>query len=149
MVMSAVEVSYAIPSLPPWKPWKTAKPDVSSKTVCEFLPDRSLEVGLLWKSKHRPRNNGEQALRVFLKMEKRMRGTPGLWEEFDRTVQDWLAKGYASILNMDLKGQGFYIPTFMVIREDKLTTKFRLIVNGKFEFKNKSITITCTVVLML
>ena len=31
------------------------------------------EVGLLWKGKSRPKNNGKQALGIFLGMEKRMK----------------------------------------------------------------------------
>ena len=72
-------------------------------------------------------------------MEKRMRRTPGLWTEFEKAVKEWLEKGYAKLLDFNLKGQGFFIPTFMVVREDKASTKFRLIVNGKFEFQSKSI----------
>ena len=62
-----------------------------------------------------------------------------LWSEFDRTVNEWVAKGYASLLDVNLQDKGYYIPTFMVVREDKLTTKFRLIVNGKFQFNGKCI----------
>ena len=101
--------------------------------------DRSLQVGLLWRDKKRPSNNWEAALRVFLNMEKRMRNTPGLWEEFDKNIQDWLEKKYARIVDIKEKISGYYIPTFMVVREDKSTTKYRLIVNGKFEFDNHCI----------
>ena len=99
----------------------------------------SLEVGLLWKDRSRPRNNGHQALKIFLGMEGRMKRTPGLWDEFRKTVEDWVDKRYAQLLDLDLKQAGFFIPTFMVIREDKTTTKYRLIVNGKFEFSGQSI----------
>ena len=68
-----------------------------------------------------------------------MRNTPGLWSEFDQTVREWASKGYATIRKHEKGGPGFFIPTFMVVREDKASTKFRLIVNGKFEFKQKSI----------
>ena len=105
----------------------------------KVLSDRSLEVGLLWRDKKRPQNNWENAMRVFLSMEKRMRNTPGLWEEFEKNVQDWLEKKYARLLDINEKTNGYFIPTFMVVREDKSTTKYRLIVNGKFEFNDKSI----------
>ena len=105
----------------------------------KVLSDRSLEVGLLWRDKTRPKNNWESALQVFLSMEKRMRNTPGLWEEFDKNIQDWLEKKYARLLDINEKAQGYFIPTFMVVREDKSTTKYRLIVNGKFEFDKRCI----------
>ena len=103
------------------------------------LEDGSSEIGLLWKDRKRPKNNSKQALNIFLKSERRMKRHGALWFEFDQTVKDWVDKGYASMKEVDLEEQGFYIPTFMVVREDKLTTKFRLIVNGKFEFNGKCI----------
>ena len=54
-------------------------------------------------------------------------------------MNDWLNKGYARSLGFHELTNGFFIPTFMVVREDKSTTKFRLIVNGKFEFEGRSI----------
>ena len=99
----------------------------------------NLEVGLLWKTRARPANNYQSALRIFLNMEKRMREHSGLWAEFERNVQEWLAKKYANKLPISMHKQGFFIPTFMVVREDKTTTKYRLIVNGKFQFGDKCI----------
>ena len=97
------------------------------------------EVGLMWKNKLRPRNNSELALRLFLSMERQMRNRPGLWEEFVNNVKEWVDNGYARLLSIQRKNEGFFIPTFMVVREDKTTTKFRLIVNGKFQFTGKCI----------
>ena len=97
------------------------------------------EVGLMWRDKSRPANNGSLALRVFLSMERQMKARPGLWEEFAKNVSEWLEKGYAEMLDFHLRNEGFFIPTFMVVREDKSTTKYRLIVNGKFQFNDKSI----------
>ena len=97
------------------------------------------EVGLLWKGKGRPKNNGRQALGIFLGMERRMKSKPGLWEAFCENIADWISKGYARKVGFHEHAKGFFIPTFMVVREDKSTTKFRLIVNGKFEFGGKSI----------
>ena len=103
------------------------------------LPDGASEVGLLWKDDRRPKDNGQHALNIFLSSEKRMKRQKDLWSEFDQTVQEWVAKKYAVLKTPDLKDKGYYIPTFMVVREDKLTTKFRLIMNGKFQFQGKCI----------
>ena len=97
------------------------------------------EVGLIWRGHSRPRNNFEQALRVYLGTEKRMKAHGALWDEFHKNVTDWVDKGYATMHTLESKREGFYIPTFMVVREDKSTTKYRLIVNGKFCFNSKSI----------
>ena len=69
------------------------------------------EVGLMWRDKGRPANNGALALRVFLSMEKQMKNRPGLWEEFEKNVNEWLTKGYAGMLDLSLKNEGFFIPT--------------------------------------
>ena len=92
------------------------------------------EVGLIWRGNERPKNNGSRALGIFLGMERRMKTQPGLYEAFTENIQEWVSKGYARTLSLQDKGRGFFIPTFMVVREDKATTKYRLIVNGKFEF---------------
>ena len=97
------------------------------------------EVSLMWRDKSRPANNQALAFKIFLSMEKRMRNRPGLWEEFEKSVLDWVEKDYARLLDFSCRFEGFFIPTFMVIREDKSTTKYRLIMNGKFEFRTKSI----------
>ena len=70
-------------------------------------------------------------LMFFLGMERRMKAHPKLWQEFEKNIAEWLEKGYASLLDFDKRASGFFIPTFMVVREDKASTKYRLIVNGK------------------
>ena len=102
-------------------------------------PSGRLEVGLIWRDKTRPSNNAALALKIFFGMERQMKNRPGLWEEFSKNVNEWVEAGYARLLDFHRKGEGFFIPTFMVIREDKATTKYRLIVNGKFQFGQKSI----------
>ena len=82
-----------------------------------------IEVGLLWKNKHRPKNNGRMALGIYLGMERRMKTHRGLWEAFDNNVKEWLEKGYARTVPFQDNHRGFFIPTFMVVREDKATTK--------------------------
>ena len=96
--------------------------------------DGYAEVGLIWKGRKRPQSNGQRALGIFLNMERRMKSKEGLWEAFSENVKEWLAKGYARKIDLQDYLKGYFIPTFMVIREDKHTTKYRLIVNGKFQF---------------
>ena len=118
---------------------KEKQAEASFKATSGVDNEGFAEVGLLWQSKERPRNNWRSAFRIFLNLETRMKTHPKLWEEFEKNVAEWLRKGYAKLLDFEKRKQGFFIPTFMVVREDKSTTKYRLIVNGKFEFQGKCI----------
>ena len=61
------------------------------------------------------------------------------WEKLCEQVEEWLDLGYLNVLDKDDKTRGFCLPTFIVTREDKTTTKYRFIINGKYEFQGKSL----------
>ena len=104
------------------------------------LQNGSNTVGLLWKNSSRPRDNKKQALSQFFPSERRMKEDGGQkWEEFNKNVQEWLEKGYCIKLPPNDNSKGFVIPTFIVVRLDKNTTKFRLIINGAYQYENKCI----------
>ena len=90
-------------------------------------------VPLLWKSDDRPENNFDIAKNMFERYEKRLAEDCVLREQYFRAIQDWLDKDYAYVTREDPR-QGFYLPTFMVVRLDKSTTKYRLIMNGAAKF---------------
>ena len=97
-------------------------------------------VGLLWAGGARPRNNVRQGLKNFVSSRRSMKSGDGIrWLEFSKNVLEWLEKGYACKLSPGDRTPGFIIPTFMVVRLDKATTKYRLIINGAYEFEGKCI----------
>ena len=98
------------------------------------------QAGLMWKGKARPKDNTKQALKQFLRAEKRMKsGDGGSWAHFSEKILEWLEKGYLIELHEKDTSKGFVIPTFVVVREDKQTTKFRLVCNGAAEFDGCSL----------
>ena len=70
------------------------------------------EVGLLWKDRQRPLNNGKKALGIFLNMERRMKSKEGLWEAFSENVKEWLAKGYAREIGLSDYLNGLFYTHF-------------------------------------
>ena len=73
---------------------------------------------------------------MFLRYETKMLQTPKAHEKFVETVTEWINKDFAHYLPETQRDNGFYIPTFVVVRLDKSTTKFRLILNGKHAFSD-------------
>ena len=95
-------------------------------------------VPLMWKGQERPKDNFGEALHIFLRQEVRMRSEPELEIKFKEAVAKWLTNDWAELVPLS-DTKGFYIPTFMVVRVDKATTKYRLIMNGAYEFNGKSL----------
>ena len=100
------------------------------------------EVGLIWKKgmdhRHLPQNYWE-ARKIFLAQEKRMEKDPKLLEEYVKVCRNWIREhSFVEIPNSP-GTWGFYIPHFMVIRMDKATTKYRLVMHGAMEFEGRSI----------
>ena len=79
-------------------------------------------------------------MKLFLRSEKRMRNGDGAeWAKFQDSINEWKERGFAEVLDASDRTPGFVIPAFIVSREDKNTTKFRLILNGAFTFNGKSL----------
>ena len=95
-------------------------------------------VPLMWKGKERPGPNWKEAVKVYCRQEKRMMMNPEVLQNFREAIHKWLQNDWAELVPKGDK-TGFYIPTFMVVRTDKSTTKYRLIMNGAFEFDGKCI----------
>ena len=67
-----------------------------------------------------------------------MRRTPDLEEKFQEAIATWLKSDWAELVPRgDISG--FFIPAFIVVRIDKATTKYRLILNGASEFGGRCI----------
>ena len=95
-------------------------------------------VPLMWKGEERPSGNYKEAKALFLRQEEYMRPFPELEVKFQENITKWIKHEWASVLPKEVT-TGFFIPTFMVVRVDKATTKFRLIMNGAYEFEGRCI----------
>ena len=93
-------------------------------------PDGKYEVGLLWKDQaHLPRNY-QFALDAFYHLERQMDRHPEMRRQFVNTISDWLNKDIAAYISTNQSDIRYVIPTFMVVRLDKVTTSYRLVVDG-------------------
>ncbi|KAH9632754.1 hypothetical protein HF086_006454 [Spodoptera exigua] len=68
------------------------------------------------------------AKRRFLYLERKLKAAPQLRLEYDAIIKEYLAKGYISLLRDDNSPpSGYYIPHHAVCRNDKATTKVRMV----------------------
>ena len=102
-------------------------------------PDGRYEVGLLWKEHVYLPRNYQSALDAFYKLERQMDRHPEMRRQFVNTISDWLNKEIASYVSPSHSEILYVIPTFMVIRLDKTTTSYRLVVDGARRFKGTCI----------
>ena len=65
-----------------------------------------------------------------------MKETPELERKFHENIAQWLSQNWAELLP-DRETRGFFIPSFMVIRIDRASTKYGLILNGAYEFEGR------------
>ena len=68
-----------------------------------------------------------------------MKADGELWRQYQLNIQEWLEKGYIQLLSLEDRSFGYVIPSFMVVRLDKTSTKYRIVINGAFESKGGSI----------
>ena len=62
-------------------------------------------------------------------------GDGKLWEEFTKNVHTWLEHDFVRLLDLEDRTPGFYIPSFIVVRLDKSTTQYRMVVNASYPFE--------------
>ena len=97
---------------------------------------------LIWKdSQERPKNNFVEAYDLFLCCEEFYRA-PEIREAIQEILDDWDWRGFIfEIDQQEARTQeaSFYIPTFVVSRLDKQTTKHRLVFNAAREFLGGSL----------
>ena len=103
------------------------------------LPDGKYEVGLLWKNANVPPYNYRQALRMFYVLENQMKNNECMRKQFNATIEDWINKRIAHYLSPDSKLIKYVLPTFMVVRTDKTTSAYRLVVDGARRFSGSCI----------
>ena len=93
------------------------------------------EVGLPWKEAHDPLpENRSLSQRRLQSLLKRLSLKPELLKEYDRVIKDQLDKGIIERVDQSGKVQPchqiHYLPHHCVVREDKSTTKLRIVYNA-------------------
>ena len=93
------------------------------------------EVGLPWKEAHDPLpDNHSLSQRRLQSLLKRLSQKPDQLKEYDRVIKDQLDKGIIERVDQSEKVQPchqiHYLPHHCVVREDKSTTKLRIVYNA-------------------
>ena len=105
------------------------------------LPSGHFEAGVMWKDATRPPNNKYPALQEWLRQEKSLSKVPDRRKAYDKVVRGWIESGYVQKLSDSAYDDkdAFYLVHFPVYREDKSSTKVRVVMNGKAQFQGKSL----------
>ena len=105
------------------------------------LGNGHFQAPVLWKGSSRPYNNLQQAVESWRQLELRLDRDPAKREAYEKVVQGWIDSGYMQRLSKEaaLESNAFYLLHFPVYREDKQSTRVRIVMNGKSEYKGTSL----------
>ena len=98
-------------------------------------------AGLLWKDDTRPFSNHFAALQLFKRTENFCR-PPKIRHQIQKTISDWVQQGFLKEITEFRdrhRDDCFYIPSFIITREDRSTTKHHLVFNAARAFSGKSL----------
>ena len=103
--------------------------------------NRQYQVGIPWRSAERPPNNLWAALRMFKGYVNREGHGSERIRTMMATINEWIDNGYAKILPHKVATESvcFLIPSFIVTRTDKQSTRHRLVINAAKAFNGQSI----------
>ncbi|XP_064642864.1 uncharacterized protein LOC135497084 [Lineus longissimus] len=103
--------------------------------------DGRYEIGIPWKE-DRPNlpNNRSVAERRFFNLERSLCKTPDIAKRYDEVMEANIEKGYLVPATRPPPAEPcWYLPHFPVIREQKATTKVRIVLDSAAKFKDVSL----------
>jgi hypothetical protein len=114
---------------------------MSTDRTRKFIGNR-YEVGIPWKTgEPKLTDNQEMAESRLINLEKSLRRRPEIAIEYEKQITDQERKGYIRQIppNEDRPTQVWYLPHFAVVRQDKATTKVRVVMDAAAKFDGKSL----------
>jgi len=85
-------------------------------------------------------NNYEMALQRLNNTERGLRRRPEVQEAYQKTVSQYLDKGYVHKVNHTDNGDSmWFLPHFPVVRPEKATTKVRIVFDASAQYRGKSL----------
>ena len=90
----------------------------------------SYEVAIPWKEKSVGlQNNFEMAEKRLYNLEKKLSKEPEIAQEYGKIINQYLEKGYVTKVSIDEDRDPvkWYLPHFPVVKEDRSTTKVRIV----------------------
>ena len=89
------------------------------------------EVSLPWKEHHPPLpDHYDLCCKRFTKLFKRLRQTPSLLTDYNTVIKDQVSKGIVEVVTQPspaVNGRVHYLPHHGVVRQDKATSKLRIV----------------------
>ena len=118
--------------------------DIEPSLYEQFLKQVSFKDGsycvqLPWKDPH-PMLPNKCQTRLFGLL-RRLKQNPSLFREYNAVIRDQLANGIIEVVDSQLspKSDTHYIPHHAVVREDKLTTKLRIVYDASARMNGPSL----------
>ena len=105
--------------------------------------DGRLEMPVLWKpgEPFLP-NNKQQAIARLNSLDKIL-DEQGLRDKYNKVLDEWIELGIAEEVTKDTpepeEGREFYLPHFPVVRQEAVSTKIRVVMDGKCRFRGKGL----------
>ena len=83
-------------------------------------------------------NSYETAKKRYFSLERKFNKSLDLRKRYNEVMRDYLAKGFISLVppHQDSTQSGFYLPHWPVIRDDKVTTKLRVVLDASAKTDN-------------
>ncbi|XP_003369740.1 zinc knuckle protein [Trichinella spiralis] len=100
------------------------------------------EVQLPWSNKEsKLPNNYKQALDRLIQTERSLRRNPTKAQLYENGMKEYLENGFVEEVNdvQGRPGRTWYLPHHTVLREDKSSTKCRIVFDGSAQFRNDSL----------
>ena len=97
----------------------------------QFLDDEGrYEVGLPWKEETAPKSTGyNTSLKRLRQLQSRLKKDKTLFADYDEIIKEQERAGIIERTN-DHENSGYFLPHHGVIRQDKATTKLRIVFDG-------------------
>lgn len=131
---NVLERFWQLEEIAPKRPLNAASKECEKQFVSSVSRDDTGRYSVALPFARDPSELGDSyrtAMRRYLYLERKLTATPELRLEYDAIIKEYLSKGYISLL--DDAGSlhtGFYIPHHAVVRQDKVTTKVRMVMDA-------------------
>ena len=102
----------------------------------------SYEVSIPWKEQSISlQNNFEMAEKRLHNLEKKLLKEPEIAQEYNKTISQYLEKGYVSRISTDKNCNlvKWYLPHFPVVREGRSTTKVRIVFDASAKYNGTAL----------
>lgn len=107
------------------------------------MKDRRYQVPIPWKDgEPNLPHNWQMAASRLRNLEKSLLKRPAVAAEYKRIFKDQNEKGYIKKLQptqVNIRGEGWYLPHFPVVKPDKATTKVRIVMDAAARCDDKSL----------